>query len=140
MKSRLLVLFFLPLLLAACTDRVELKQVMTFRMAGDCLVYGPWEEPIPSHGAYEIKVLRASETATKGYLDIYGFQWDTQFSYKQDSIFFTTPEQIKDGDLLKQCFQAEGWICGEDMFIRYQSWNTSAEGTIICEVFGIKSE
>ena len=123
------------LLNGACNSP-ELKEILTFQMSGSCLVDGPWDEPIVSHGDDEIRVLRESPKSVKGYLDVYDFQWDTEFSYKQDSIFFVTPNQTKSKDELTEGFQASGWICGEEIFIEYNCWNNRAEGSIACEVFG----
>ena len=82
--------------------------------------------------------INSSYSAT-GYVQMYGFDWDTEFTYKKDSIIFTTPRQEKSApydNYLKQTLSAKGWIFGEDMFIEYHSWNTVSEGGINCEVFG----
>ena len=115
-----------------------MTDVRKFSMEGDCLVDGPWEEPIPSKGDSEIRVLRESATATKGFLDVYDFVWDTQFSYKQDSIFFVTPYQTKENKewYITEGFSAQGWIYGDDIFIEYHCWRSGYEGSINCEVFG----
>ena len=140
--KKIFILLFLSILLLNTSCDPKMTDVMRFRMEGDCLVDGPWEEPIPSKGEYEIRVLRESATSTKGFLDVYEFVWDTQFSYKQDSIFFVTPYQIKENKVydLKEGFSAEGWIYGEDMFIEYHCWRSGYEGSINCEVFGRRVE
>lgn len=115
---------------------VEMKEVMTFEMFGDCSVYGPWEEPLSSKGAPVIKVLRPNLKAPKGYLQLYDFQWDTDFTYKEDSILFSAPFQTKNDKYQKKSLRAKGWIYGEDMYIQYDSQAEGYEGSINCEVFG----
>lgn len=130
---------FLIAMLSGCSANMTMKDIMTFEMYGDCLVSGPWSKPITSKGASEIKVLRRDKKSATGYVQMYGFDWDTEFTYKKDSIIFTTPRQEKSApydNYLKQTLSAKGWIFGEDMFIEYHSWNTVSEGGINCEVFG----
>ena len=139
-KISVIVLLGLLLLNNACDPKMT--DVMRFRMEGDCLVYGPWEEPIPSKGDSEIQVLREDANSTEGLLDVYDFMWNTQFSYKLDSIFFVTPDQTKENKALnlKEGFSASGWIYGEDIFIEYHCWSIGVEGSIWCEVFGKRIE
>ena len=136
MRNKFLLFLGFLLFITSCDS--EMTNVMKFRMEGDCFVDGPWEEPIPSEGDSEIRVLRESATSTKGFLYVYDFVWDTQFSYKQDSIFFVTPSQTKEDKAsnLMEGFSANGWICGEDIFIEYHCWRSGYEGSINCEVFG----
>ena len=47
-------ILFLGLLLLGCSEDTKMNEVMKFSMVGDCLVDGPWEEPIPSAGDSEI--------------------------------------------------------------------------------------
>ena len=136
--AKALVMLIAGVSLMSCTQD-QRKEVMTFEMIGDCMVYGPWADPIPSQGASIIQVLRPTKSADKGYLQAYDFQWETDFSYKGDSILFSTPRQIKQNDYKKQDFKAKGWICGEDMYIQYESSTEGVEGTINCEVFGKKT-
>ena len=136
--AKALVLLIAGVVLISCA-RNKMKEVMTFEMYGDCMVIGPWEDPIPSKGTSIIQVLRPTKNAEKGYLQAYNFQWETDFSYKGDSIVFSTPRQIKQNAYEKQEFKAKGWICGEDIYIQYESSAEGVEGTIHCEVSGKKT-
>ena len=142
MKTQNLVKAFIMLIagsfLMSCSQE-KMKEIMTFEMYGDCMVYGPWEDPISSKGASAIQVLRPAKNAEKGYLKVYDFQWNTDFSYKGDSIFFSTPYQVQEKAYEKRGYSANGWICGEDMYIQYESWAEGVEGAINCEVFGKKT-
>jgi hypothetical protein len=81
--------------------------------------------------------MKRDALATKGNTKIYGYWWDTEFSYKQDTVFFKIPQQQKSRTFSpKQGLRAEGWIYGEDMYIEYRSWKEGYEGAINCEVFG----
>ena len=136
--AKALIMLIAGAFLMSCSKE-KMKEIMTFEMSGDCMVYGPWEDPIPSKGVSAIQVLRPTKSAEKGYLQVYDFQWNTDFSYKGDSIFFSTPYQVQENAYEKQGYSANGWICGEDMYIQYESWVEGVEGAINCEVFGKKT-
>ena len=65
--AKVLILLIAGVVLISCAQN-KMKEVMTFEMYGDCMVIGPWEDPIPSKGTSIIQVLRPTKNAEKGYL------------------------------------------------------------------------
>lgn len=134
-------------LLLLCVGAISCKQeklddsLLTFRLSGECLVDGPWDEPIPSGlSTDKLKITPLASEQSTGVLHFQFDTWTVQIADNEETegIEFVIPSQVHEfgADNYSTGLSGEGILTEESIEISYRFWDSRYEGSAQCECHG----
>lgn len=134
-------------LLLLCVGAISCKQeklddsLLTFRLSGECLVDGPWDEPIPSGlSTDKLKITPLASEQSTGVLHFQFDTWTVQIADNEDTegVEFIIPDQVHEfaADNYSTSLSGEGILTEQTIVMSYQFSSTISEGIAECECHG----